>query len=185
MAPVRGFMVPALSPIFTRMKMMTESEIDEDACDDVHDAEDPFLGLTKNQRVVLYTLYLCLGEDGFSDDAEYEDTMGNINVMKTMNELRKKGLMDLKGDNLQRVTRSYKKNCIVNDIDKDFFLEVATPYSLLSYTDVYLNYSSQSGRLTDTSRIPYMRRTMQDHSREIVYLKGTHMFCLTELKTLL
>ncbi|XP_061177667.1 uncharacterized protein LOC133186431 [Saccostrea echinata] len=110
---------------------------------------DPLSDLTENQRVVLYTLNLCyVGNDYHSIDLDDDDdvSMGDIDVRKTLEELEDRGLLYVRESYHMHGTRycipfgrqyeieeSYKQNCLLSDIDKDFLIHVASDLSLRRY----------------------------------------------------
>ncbi|XP_048769292.2 uncharacterized protein LOC125675587 isoform X2 [Ostrea edulis] len=108
------------------------------------ESSDPFPDLTKDQRVVLYTLLLCV--DDHHDVVVGDDvTMGDIDVRRTLNELEEKGLVTRDGDSERfhirrdtEIMKSYRENCLLSDIDKDFYIQVASNGSLKIYRDEYL-----------------------------------------------
>ncbi|XP_056015094.1 uncharacterized protein LOC125676204 isoform X4 [Ostrea edulis] len=107
-------------------------------------SSDPFPDLTKDQRVVLYTLLLCV-DDGSDVVLDDDVTMGDIDVRRTLNELEEKVLVTRYGDSkrfhirrYKEIMKSYRENCLLSDIDKDFYMQVASDYSLRMYTLEYL-----------------------------------------------
>lgn len=126
---------------------------------------DPLSDLTEDQLGFLYTLMLCCGEDlGCIDDA----VMGSINMMKTLDELCDKGLCMTTSDtilgfiieegrrrfvcdgrlyeltcNESRVMRYYVTQCLHNDMDKEFFLCMASERCLQLYAEQHTLSSSE------------------------------------------
>lgn len=120
---------------------------------------DPLSNLTEDQLVFLYTLMLCCGEDlGCIDDA----VMGSINMMETLDELCDKGLClrtkERLGErrrfvcdgrlyeltyNESRVMRYYVTQCLHNDMDKEFFLCMASERCLQLYAEQHTLSSSE------------------------------------------
>lgn len=126
----------------------------------------PLPDLTKDQLTVLHTLMLCSGEYvGCIDDA----TIGNINVLKTINELQNKGFVAvtttyrfLFGNRIQVLLRLHNGYCcsisfgqqyqlmryyvtkyLYNDMEKDFFLSVASDRCLQLYANTHVHSSSE------------------------------------------
>ncbi|XP_056016434.1 uncharacterized protein LOC125676855 isoform X2 [Ostrea edulis] len=125
---------------------------------------DPLSYLTEDQLVFLYTLMLCCGEDlGCIDHG----VMGSINIMKTLDELCDKGLCLRTSDmmhrfsldgrrrfvcdgrlyeltyNESRVMRYYVTQCLHNDMDKEFFLCMASERCLRLYAEQHILSSSE------------------------------------------
>ncbi|XP_056015088.1 uncharacterized protein LOC125676201 [Ostrea edulis] len=136
------------------------------------ESSDPLPDLTKDQRVVLYTLLLC---DAFLDEDMNDDaTMGDIDVRKTLSELEKKGLVECDGDIIlisylrdKDVTRSYRENCLLSDIDKDFYIQVASDSSLNIYTSEYLLQSNYTEQSVDTP-ITVMRLVVEGRAQGVM-----------------
>ncbi|XP_056015096.1 uncharacterized protein LOC125676189 isoform X2 [Ostrea edulis] len=117
---------------------------------------DPFPDLTKDQRVVLYTLLLCVD---YRFDVVLDDdvTMGGIDVRRTLSELKEKGLVTRYSDSERfhisqntKIMKSYGENCLLSDIDKDFYMQVASDYSLCMYTLEYLSEDTDIEQPVDT-----------------------------------
>ncbi|XP_056015100.1 uncharacterized protein LOC125677879 [Ostrea edulis] len=118
------------------------------------ESSDPFPDLTKDQRVVLYTLLLCV-DDHRGVVVDDDVTMGDIDVRRTLTELEEKGLVTrysyifrIRRDT--KIMKSYGENCLLSDIDKDFYMQVASDYSLCMYTLEYLIEDTDIEQPVDT-----------------------------------
>ncbi|XP_056016435.1 uncharacterized protein LOC125676865 [Ostrea edulis] len=154
---------------------------------------DTLSDLTKDQLVVLYTLMLCCAEDlGCIDDA----VMGSINVMKTLDELRDKGLClmtpglildsDIEKrttrfvhdgrrylsifDIESRVMRYYVTQCLHNDMDIEFFLCMASERCLQLYAEKHTFSSFEENCPTTLMRLIVESNVerLQLHERDIL-----------------
>ncbi|XP_048765302.2 uncharacterized protein LOC125673075 isoform X2 [Ostrea edulis] len=135
------------------------------------ESSDPFPDLTKDQRVVLYTLLLCVDDD--SDVVLDDDvTMGDIDVRRTLTELEEKGLVTrdsyifhIRRDT--KIMKSYGENCLLSDIDKDFYMQVASDYSLCMYTLEYLSEDTDIEQPVDTP-ITVMRLIVEGRMYDVI-----------------
>ncbi|XP_062617561.1 uncharacterized protein LOC134279221 isoform X2 [Saccostrea cucullata] len=114
--------------------------------------KDPLSDLTRNQRVVLYTLFLCFEDPDYIFLDDDDGTMGDIDVRKTLEGLEDRGLVIRVGEmfnsdrtvytvdieKLNEIIQSYIKNCLLSDIDKDFFIDVA------GYSPLRVWYTTQA-----------------------------------------
>ncbi|XP_056015370.1 uncharacterized protein LOC125675033 isoform X2 [Ostrea edulis] len=151
-----------LDPVRTRCRIYTDNHSTTDLGVDRPGApaqprikqkrksSDPLPDLTKDQRVVLYTLLLC--ENAFGGVRMDDDViMGDIDVRRTLSELAERQLVLYFDDNVpfcvhlcqrEEIMRSCIENCLLSDIDKDFYLQVASGGSLHTYAVVYLSQST-------------------------------------------
>ncbi|XP_062599936.1 uncharacterized protein LOC134261525, partial [Saccostrea cucullata] len=109
---------------------------------------DPLSDLTDNQRVVLYTMFLYGEENVVLHDDIF---MGDVDVWKTLKELEDRELVGLLVENKEEllsvyfipsytrweIMESYRENCLLSDIDKEFFVDVV--YIPLYYIETESN----------------------------------------------
>jgi hypothetical protein len=110
------------------------------------------------------------------DDVTMDDddvTMGDIDVRRTLSELKERGLVELNGDGLnissrryREVMRSYTQNCLLSDIDRHFYLQVADDDSLGRCIGEYLFPSTDTEQPEDVP-ITMMRLVMEGRGKAI------------------
>jgi hypothetical protein len=102
-------------------------------------------------------------------------TMGDIDVRRTLSELEERGLVerDDKGygvnislDRYTEVMESYIQNCLLSDIDRDFYLQVAEDVSLERYIGEYLIPSIDTDQPEDVP-ITMMRLVVEGQGKAI------------------
>lgn len=131
---------------------------------------DPLSDLTKDQRVALYTLLLCDGIRGVYVDDDV--TMGDIDVRRTLSDLEEKGLItrdeasvEIPSNQYEKIMRFYRENCLLSDIDKDFYIQVASNESLHIYADVYLRQSAEKEKPEDIP-IKLLRLVLEGRAKD-------------------
>ncbi|XP_062610474.1 uncharacterized protein LOC134272241 [Saccostrea cucullata] len=134
---------------------------------------DPLPDLTENQRVVLYTVYLCRDDRDYIDLDDDAVSMGEIDVRKTVEELEDRGLMKrvrvsdnrslsrIPCDKLLEIMESYMENCLLRDIDKDFFIHVISDYSLYCYIIDFFTLYRDDSSPQDSRSVTLMRLMME------------------------
>ncbi|XP_056017075.1 uncharacterized protein LOC125674433 [Ostrea edulis] len=134
------------------------------------DQKDPLSDLTKDQRVALYTLLLCDGIRGVYVDDDV--TMGDIDVRRILSELEEKGLItrdeasvEIPSNQYEKIMRFYRENCLLSDIDKDFYIQVASNESLHIYADVYLRQSAEKEKPEDIP-IKLLRLVLEGRAKD-------------------
>ncbi|XP_062569979.1 uncharacterized protein LOC134232014 isoform X2 [Saccostrea cucullata] len=132
---------------------------------DSRNNKDPLSDLTKEQHVVLYTFFLCQDSDG---DVEIRnaDSVGDIDIMTIVKELENKGLViegfnsrykRIPDDKKSMIMKSYRENCLLSEIDKDFFIQVASDKTIETYAEVYCRHGDGPRESEDIGPITAMR----------------------------
>ncbi|XP_062612628.1 uncharacterized protein LOC134274360 isoform X2 [Saccostrea cucullata] len=163
----------------------TQSDISEQLSEQKYQPQtsDPLSDLTDNQRVVLFTLFL-FGYELYPGDDE-DVSMGDIDVWKTLEELYDRELVECVGHtnnrfnpvymytcanhyNRFKIMESYRENCLLSDIDKDFLVEVASdiPLNYFGTESYILNLDVSSPQ--DKRSITIMRLMMDGMMNRII-----------------
>jgi hypothetical protein len=112
---------------------------------------------------------------------EDDVTMGDIDVSRALRELEKTGLIISEGDRVhihtyreEEIMKLYRENCLLSDIDKDFYIQVASERSLSLYIAAYLLPSM----CTDTEQlvgipITLMRLIVEGRIEDVEKYTGT------------
>jgi hypothetical protein len=107
------------------------------------------------------------------DDA----TMGDIDVRRTLSELKERGLVkhvgyrygvEISPNRFTEIMGSYIQNCLLSDIDRDFYLQVADDNSLRFYTEQYLDPFTDTEQSEDVP-ITTMRLVVEGRAADIVW----------------
>ncbi|XP_062607338.1 uncharacterized protein LOC134269137 isoform X2 [Saccostrea cucullata] len=151
--------------------------------------KDPLSDLTKDQCVVLYTLFLCMVNMGIImiDD---EVSMGDIDFRKIVKELENKGLVEsysydhkkyIPYSKQSMIIKSYRENCLLGDIDKDFFIQVASDKSIETYAKMYCLHGDGSRESEDSGPITTMRLIVEGRGHGLPdSVKGEVPVCLID-----
>ncbi|XP_061193206.1 uncharacterized protein LOC133201420 [Saccostrea echinata] len=148
---------------------------DEDRRLDSGNNKDPLSDLTKDQRIVLYTLFLCQDYIG-KICIDGDDCIGDIDVGEIIKELRNKGLVEprIPGDRVYisfekrpHIMKSYRENCLLSEIDKDFFIQVASNGSIGKYAEEYCRHVDGSRKSEDIGPITMMRLIVEGRGNEL------------------
>ncbi|XP_062590495.1 uncharacterized protein LOC134252075 [Saccostrea cucullata] len=140
-------------------------------------SEDPSTVLTNNQRVVLYTLFLCCnvyGEIPKNSTDDNDVSMGDINVSKTLEELKDMELIRSDSNQLiishekqSLIMKSYIDDCLLSDIDKDFYLQVTSNFSVIVYEEEFIFNRHVSRGLQSNCPITLMRLLVEIQAEKI------------------
>ncbi|XP_062576896.1 uncharacterized protein LOC134238800 [Saccostrea cucullata] len=92
-------------------------------------------------------------------------SMGDIDVWKRVKELENKGLVLPFSDHKKRILydkrsmimKYFREDCLQSEIDKDFFIQVASDESIETYADVYCRHGDGSRESEDIGPITTMR----------------------------
>jgi hypothetical protein len=99
--------------------------------------------------------------------------MGDIDVMRTLSELKERGLVKRSGNRVQISSDRYKEtmesfivSCLLSDIDKNFYVQVASSGSLKMYRDVKIIPFMKLKDVEDTP-ITLMRLVVEGRGKDL------------------
>ncbi|XP_062611349.1 uncharacterized protein LOC134273186 [Saccostrea cucullata] len=122
-------------------------------------------------------MFLCMG-DYNSIIKDGDVSMGDIDVWKILKELKNKGLVKSYSDHKEKriayekrflIMKSYRENCLLSEIDKDFFIQVASDQSIETYVWEYCRRGDSSIESEDIGPITTTRLIVEGHGRRLPY----------------